>query len=220
MNGKKETQQGKNLVDAAKKADVHHFVWSTLDETTDPPLDHSNSKVEVDKHLKSIGLPHTSLYTNFYFQNFLAFPNFKVTKADDGSLVADWALLWTDGPIGAYSVIDTGAYVLAIFKDPTTWLGKDFMSIAEVITPRQLVKYIEELSGKKIDLKEKSEQDFENVKAYLPNGQAIELWNNMKQFYKHEGNFGRDPELAYKIYPKTQTFKDFVKENITALLPE
>ena len=57
---KKEIQQGKNLVDAAKKAGVKHFVWSTLDRKTDPYVPHFGSKAAVDDYLKESGVPHTS----------------------------------------------------------------------------------------------------------------------------------------------------------------
>src|SRR5271170_2080391 len=72
-----EVRQGKVMVDAAKKAGVKHFVWSTFDHSDVP---HFESKWEVDgnrtflaslmssEYLKQSGIRRTSLYTSFYFQ--------------------------------------------------------------------------------------------------------------------------------------------------------
>ena len=46
----------------------------------------------------------------------------------------------TDGPIPGYAVADTGAYVLAAFKDPGRWIGK--CSISHILFLYiQLMKY-------------------------------------------------------------------------------
>lgn len=60
MSGEIEIQHGKNLVDAAAAAGVKHFVWSTLDHTSDPEVPHWNSKAAIDDYLKEKGLPQTS----------------------------------------------------------------------------------------------------------------------------------------------------------------
>jgi hypothetical protein len=53
----KETEHGKNLVDAAKAARVQHFVWSTLDG--DHGVPHFDTKAAVDKYLMEKEVPHT-----------------------------------------------------------------------------------------------------------------------------------------------------------------
>ena len=53
----------------------------------------------------------------------LNFPAVNLQKKD-GRVVADWPILITDGPIGGYSVAETGAYVLEAFKKPEEWIGK------------------------------------------------------------------------------------------------
>ena len=45
--GDGEVKQGKNLVDAAKKAGCEHFLWSTLDNG-DPQVPHFVTKWQVD----------------------------------------------------------------------------------------------------------------------------------------------------------------------------
>src|SRR4029077_5754669 len=57
---KREISQGKNLADAAKKAGVQHFVYSSVggaERKTGIP--HWESKWEVEKHIRSLGLAAT-----------------------------------------------------------------------------------------------------------------------------------------------------------------
>lgn len=62
------------------------------------------------------------LFTAFYFENLIYL--FPLKKGDNGSVVADWPLLWSDGPLGGYAVEDTGAYVVEAFKKPDQWIGR------------------------------------------------------------------------------------------------
>ena len=55
----KETQHGKNIVDAAEATGVKHLVWSTLDQTSDPVVKHCNSKAAVDDYLRTKNVPYT-----------------------------------------------------------------------------------------------------------------------------------------------------------------
>src|SRR6516165_10396462 len=62
VGAKREVQQGRNLADAAKKAGVQHFVYSSVggaERNTGIP--HWESKWEIEKHIRSLGLPSTVL---------------------------------------------------------------------------------------------------------------------------------------------------------------
>src|SRR5215831_12116199 len=60
VGAKREVQQGKNLADAAKKADVQHFVYSSVggaERNTGIP--HWESKWGVEKYIRQLALPAT-----------------------------------------------------------------------------------------------------------------------------------------------------------------
>ena len=59
----------------------------------------------------------------FYFENFTTFPYFSLKKGPDDTLIADWPLLWSDGPVGGFSVAETGIYALEAFKKPEEYIG-------------------------------------------------------------------------------------------------
>jgi uncharacterized protein YbjT (DUF2867 family) len=62
VGARREVQQGKNVADTAKKAGVKHFVYSSVggaERNTGIP--HWESKWEIEKHIRSLGLPATVL---------------------------------------------------------------------------------------------------------------------------------------------------------------
>ena len=50
------------------------------------------------------------MFTAFYFQNFRDYLPLK--RGDNGELVADWPMTWTDGPIPAFDVDEVGEITL------------------------------------------------------------------------------------------------------------
>jgi len=227
MSEEREFATGKALVDAAKEAGVGHVVYSTIEASANPKAAHFDSKYRVNEYLIASGLKRTSLYTAFYFENFINQDVFKLRKGVvDGTkleVVADWPVLWTDGPIPGYAVADTGAYVLAAFKEPEKWIGRDIKVFAEIFTPRQYVDALKEFAprGVEIAFKEKSFEEFDQVKNGA--GLAKELHANMMAFYSTEGTLGRSQEeiaMTERLYPERLRLKEFVEKNIGELLPQ
>ncbi|KAI5117652.1 hypothetical protein M0805_001307 [Coniferiporia weirii] len=214
MSEETEIRQGKMLVDTAVVAKVKHFVWTTLDHTAHPTVQHWNTKAAVDDYLRSSGIPRTSIYTSFYYENFLSFPVFLFKKAEHGGkIVADWEYLLTDGPIGGYSVGETGAYVLEALKKPEEWIGKDIRILNDIFTPREFVQAVREVMGRDVLLKETDRERFTSVKNDME-----DLWCNNEWFYLHSGNPNRDPVLTKRIYPKRMDMRAFIEANKDAFL--
>ena len=75
--GADELAQGIIAVEAAKKANVNHFVWSTLpnvEEISNSKFDvpHFTGKAKVDELVKNAGFAnYTFVQPSFYFQNFI-----------------------------------------------------------------------------------------------------------------------------------------------------
>ena len=60
VGAKREIQQGKNVADAAKKVNVKHFVYSSVGGAErETGIPHWESKWEIEKHIRSLGLPAT-----------------------------------------------------------------------------------------------------------------------------------------------------------------
>ncbi|KAL5528846.1 hypothetical protein ACEPAG_4820 [Sanghuangporus baumii] len=236
MDGEKETRHGKALVDAAKANNIQHFLWSTVSA---PPKDvdvkHWASKARVDGYLISSGLPRTSLYSTFYFENFILFDFAKLAKASEsqpGKYIAHWPLLLSDGPLGGFSVEETGAYVLEAFKDPKKWIDKNLYIPPDVFTPREFVNALNEALGGKaeVELKEIDEETFDGSRTLWPG--AEELWTNMSGFYRAGGKMrnmdpassktGADSAYSEKveqaILPNRLSMQKWVQEHVEEIL--
>jgi uncharacterized protein YbjT (DUF2867 family) len=66
-----EIRQGKVIADAAKAANVQHFVYSSVSSAErNTGIPHFDSKFQVEEYIRSIGLPHTIMRPVFFFYNY------------------------------------------------------------------------------------------------------------------------------------------------------
>ncbi|KAJ3458483.1 hypothetical protein MRS44_012592 [Fusarium solani] len=127
-----EIQIGKALADAAKRAGIQHYVYSSMPDHAAynpewPSLPLWAAKHEVEQYVRKLRLPSTFVYTGIYNNNFtsLQYPLFCMELQRDGSFRwqapfhEDAKLPWLDAEH------DVGPAVLQIFKDgPAKWHGE------------------------------------------------------------------------------------------------
>ena len=117
--GSDEIAQGRNAVEAAKKAGVSHFVWSTLPDVErisggEFEVAHFTSKAKVDDLVRdAVFASYTFVEAPFYFENLIT--NMPPSPLPDGSL--GWALpLPVDARVvHAGSIQDLGGVVAGAF---------------------------------------------------------------------------------------------------------
>ena len=133
-----EVKVGNSLADAAKKAGVQHYIYSSMPDhgVFDkgwPSLPHWSTKFAVENYIRQVGLPATFVYMGIYNNNFtsLPYPLFCMELQEDGSFLwkapfrPDTPLPWLDAEH------DVGPAVLQIFKDgPRKWSGKRYAGIS------------------------------------------------------------------------------------------
>lgn len=83
----------------------------------------------------------------------------------------------------AFPSRDTGAWVLAAFKDPETWIGKDMRIVTEWLTIREMAATASRVTGKKVICLELDQAGFEATKD-APWPGANEIYLNMLFFVK------------------------------------
>ena len=126
-----EVAVGRSLADAAKRAGVRHYVYSSMPDHATcgkgwPGLPMWSSKFAVENYVRQIGIPATFVYAGIYNNNFtsLPYPLFCMELQRDGSF--QWRapfhpgrpLPWLDAEH------DVGPAVLQILKDgPRKWAG-------------------------------------------------------------------------------------------------
>lgn len=131
-----EVAFGKTLADAAKKAGIQHYVYSSMPDHGAfgqdwPSAPYWSCKFAVENYIRQIGLPATFVYTGIYNNNFtsLPYPLFCMQLMPDGSFQwtapfhPDIPLPWLDAEH------DVGPAVLQILKDgPRKWNGHRYLS--------------------------------------------------------------------------------------------
>ncbi|KAG9118415.1 hypothetical protein FRC07_007080, partial [Ceratobasidium sp. 392] len=117
-----ETQQGINIVDAAKAAKLKHLVFLCAPHTPGLEVKAFKHKAAAGDYLKSSGVPYTILMLCFYFGNIFLFD--VITKTRTGAWKLDFPFP-TDTPIPSTSPKDIGRYILAAFENPSEWIGKE-----------------------------------------------------------------------------------------------
>lgn len=142
----KEIQQGTLLADLAKVNNIKHFLYSSVagaDLHTGIP--HLDSKLKIENHLKSTGIPYTILRPASLFENFLI-PQVK-SRLLRGKLVTP---AHKDVIQQFIAADDIGKMSTAIFTDPDKHSGKTIMLAAEEMNFIQAAAIFSEVLGKEI----------------------------------------------------------------------
>ncbi|KAK4621851.1 Nitrogen metabolite repression protein nmr [Fulvia fulva] len=140
-----EVAIGKACADAAKRAGIQHYVYSSMPDhsifnTEWRALPMWATKFAIENYVRQIGIPATFIYTGIYNNNFtsLPYPLFQMELQDDGSFVwqapfhPDDPLPWLDAEH------DVGPALLQMFKmGPNHWKGQRVTIAFEKLTPVQ-----------------------------------------------------------------------------------
>ena len=113
-----ELLESKNLADAAKAAEVEHFVYSSVrgaDRESDFPW--IRGKVEMERYLRALDLPLTIWRPVNFMENLLnqkeSIATGTVTGLEAPSVVHQWI-----------AADDVGRFVALSFLDPQRWIGQ------------------------------------------------------------------------------------------------
>ncbi|HEX3684536.1 MAG TPA: NmrA/HSCARG family protein [Bryobacteraceae bacterium] len=113
-----EIRQGINLVEAARRAVVDHFVYSSVgsaDQQTGIP--HFDSKFQIEERIRATGIPYTILRPVFFMENWLAMRD----AIEQGAIALP---LKPETRLQMIAVDDIGAFVALAFEHPGKWRGQ------------------------------------------------------------------------------------------------
>ncbi|KAM0284014.1 hypothetical protein ACHAQH_002209 [Verticillium albo-atrum] len=133
-----EIQQGKNIADAAKEANVQHYIWSSLLNITKlsggvlPGVFHFDGKAEVEDYVRQLDIPASFFLAGLYASN-LTTNMMKNTPPDN-----TWKF-FLPAPVSSqipfFDVADTGKFVKGMILNREKVLGKRIFGAANYITP-------------------------------------------------------------------------------------
>ena len=112
-----EITQGMNFADAAQRAGVSHFVYTSVaNADQDTGIPHFDSKYEIEKHIRAIALPYTIVRPVSFMENW----EYSRTDIEKGVIYGPLSPTTRHQHI---SVKDIGRFVAEAFDHPAAWLG-------------------------------------------------------------------------------------------------
>ncbi|KAG8936465.1 hypothetical protein FRC02_001883 [Tulasnella sp. 418] len=140
--GKNETQQGKNLVDAAKACGVKHFVWSSAPLVGDV-LSSFTSKALVTEYLETSAMPYTCIQIPIFYDSVFMM----IDKLVSGALSLRH-MNAASSRVAYADLSDIGIWVANVFDNPDTWSCKTINPCTEWLSTSELAEVLSETSGK------------------------------------------------------------------------
>jgi uncharacterized protein YbjT (DUF2867 family) len=164
--GADELNQGRTATEAAKKAKVNHFVWSTLpnvEKISNGQFDvpHFTGKAKVDELVKNAGFAnYTFVQPPFYFQNLTG--QMGAQTQQDGSI--GWTLPINPAKkvIHMADINDLGKVVAGAFLHPEKVGRGSYLSLAAEINSFNDVLDVFKVNGKQYTFNEVPSKIFSN----------------------------------------------------------
>ncbi|KAJ6458971.1 hypothetical protein C8R45DRAFT_879890 [Mycena sanguinolenta] len=208
--GKREVDQGKNMVDAAKEAGVKFYIWSSLPSLSKMTGGKYKNAVQcedkqiIHDYLKSSGLPHATLILPGFFENLWNFGTMKKTAT--GYTIAAPSLNATSVQDFVWVARDVPAASLALLKnyaDPAKQVdGKTYSVVSARISYGKLAELTAKALGVEVTYTTGPPM------GLLP---VDEMWDALEEF----GWFTADTQVPHPdlvaLGAKFSTVEDFLE---------
>lgn len=146
VGARREVQQGKNLANAAKKAGVGHFVYSSVGGAErNSGIDHWESKWEVEKHIRNLGLPATMLRPAAFMENYY------IDQVEIGILKGKLMdPIRADKRYQTVATDDIGAFAALAFERPRDFIGLALEIAGSELTNPEAAQVFSRVLGKMV----------------------------------------------------------------------
>jgi uncharacterized protein YbjT (DUF2867 family) len=146
VGAKREVQQGKNVANAAKKAEIKHFVYSSVggaERKTQIP--HWESKWEVENYIRQLGLPATVIRPVSFMETYY------IDQVEIGILKGKLAdPIRGNKPYQTIATDDIGAFVALAFERPSEFIGKALEIAGSELTNVEAARVFSQVLGKPV----------------------------------------------------------------------
>ncbi|MBU1100910.1 MAG: NmrA/HSCARG family protein [Bacteroidetes bacterium] len=219
----KEVRQVKNMALAAKAAELHHVIWSTLEDTriwvplssnamptlmNNYKVPHFDAKGESNKFFAEQGVPTTNLLTSFYWENLIYF-QMGPQKGEEGKY--NFNLPMGDKKLPGISVEDIGKCAYGVFKAGGEYIGKTIGITGEHLTGLEMAAKQSSILNKDIKY---NHIPFDVYRSFDFPG-AADLGNMFQFKHDYEDYFCgiRDIDLSKKLNPELLDFNSWLVKN-------
>lgn len=147
IGAKREVMQGKNLAEAAKKAGVEHFVYSSVGGAErNTGIDHWESKWEIEKYIRKLGLRSTVLRPVAFMEGYYSEP--LEIGILQGKLVHP---VRADKLYQTIATDDIGGFVSLAFERPKDFIGVELEIAGSELTNPQAAEVFSRVLGKPVE---------------------------------------------------------------------
>ena len=146
VGARREVRQGKNLADAAKNAGVEHFVYSSVGGAErSSGIDHWESKWEIEKHIRKLGLPATMVRPAAFMENYY------IDQVEIGILKGKLMdPIRGDKPYQTIAADDIGGFVALAFSRQQEFIGQELEIAGSELTNIETAQVLSRVLGKKV----------------------------------------------------------------------
>jgi uncharacterized protein YbjT (DUF2867 family) len=179
-----EILQGKLVSEVAQASGVEHLVYSSAGPgESDTGVPHFQSKVEIEAHMKKLGIPF--------------------------SVIRPGPFMEWDTPIPWVAVRDIGITAANLFDAPKKWIGKDIVLFGDVKTLSECRSLFEKVTGKKPFRLPLPLWLFRRMAG----NELILMWKWMSEWIEEEGPEGlwKLVESARKVCPELLDLESWLK---------
>jgi uncharacterized protein YbjT (DUF2867 family) len=213
----KELAQAGNQARAAKAANVHHVIWSTLEDTRRwvplgdnrmPTLQgrykvpHFDAKGEADQIFRVLGVPTTFLLTAFYWDNLIHF-GAGPQKGPDGRLAISFPL--GDKKLPAIAVEDIGKAAYAIFKRGDEFINRTVGIAGEHLSGQEMAAALSRALGQEVVYNAVTPEAYRSFG--FPGADDLGNMFQFKRDFNEDYRGARDIEFSRALNPELQTFE-------------
>jgi uncharacterized protein YbjT (DUF2867 family) len=194
-----EVKQGETLADAAKAAGIQHFVYSSVGSSyRETGIPHFESKWQIEKHVREVGLPYTILRPVFFMHNW---EMMRAQILDSGTLAQP---LDPDKPLQQVDAEDLGAFATLAFERPEEWLEREVDLAGDEQTMPEIAGTFSQVTGREIHYSQAPWDQFEE--------QMGEELTIMWRWFNAVG-YEADISALRQEYPELTTFERYLRSN-------
>jgi uncharacterized protein YbjT (DUF2867 family) len=192
-----EVKEGMALAEAAKKAGVAHFVYSSVggaERKTGIPF--FESKNQIENYIKKLKLKWTIVRPVSFMENFIT--NEMLDSIYNGIFPL---ALETEMSMQLLAVDDIGAFVALVFNNPDLYIGKSVELAGDELTGSQMAEILSKVIGKTISFKELPVESLHEVSADY---EMLFDWMNRR-------GYAADIEKLREKLPQLKTFESWAE---------
>jgi uncharacterized protein YbjT (DUF2867 family) len=193
-----EIAEGANLVDAAKRSRITHFVYSSVgsaDQKTG--ISHFDSKFRIEERLRGTGMHYTILRPVFFMENWIDMRS----MIEEGYLAQP---LSPDTRLQMVAVDDIGGIAATVFERPGKWQGRVLEIASDEATMAGLAQSFGRMLNREVPYRQISWEEFEK--------QAGPEITTMYRWFQDVG-YHVDIPAVRQEYPKLTSFDRWLNSN-------